>query len=334
MPEGHSVHRIARQFGANFVGRTARVTSPQGRFEVGAAELDGLEITSSEAIGKHLLLGFGGTAAQPAHVLHVHLGIYGAWDFAGAISVDPTILAAVGRMGQTGMRGIPERAGVDGEHEDSIASIGAPRLARLRAGEQETATEAVDFPPEPVGQVRVRILTDTVVADLRGPTACEVLEPAEVAALAERLGPDPEAPTESRRKAEDRFVARASRSNQPIGQLLMDQSVVAGIGNVYRAELLFRARIDPHRPGSAVTDDELRALWRDWVKLLRIGVETGQMLTIDGLRGARRAAALANRADRHWVYKREGLPCRRCGTSVALETMQGRKLYWCPGCQL
>lgn len=360
MPEGHSVHRIARQFGANFVGRTAAVTSPQGRFEVGAAELDGRTITSAEAIGKHLLLGFDGTAAAPDRVLHVHLGIYGAWDFAGAITVDPTILAsqaAVGaaRMGQTGMRGVgaagtralgedapdaepavavPLRAGVDGEHEDSIASIGAPRLARLRAGERETVAEPVEFPPDPVGQVRVRILTDTAVADLRGPTVCEVLNPAQVRALAQRLGPDPQAPTESRRKAEERFVERASRSNQAIGQLLMDQSVVAGIGNVYRAELLFRARIDPHRPGSQLTSDELRGLWRDWVKLLRIGVETGQMLTIDGLRGERRAAALANRADRHWVYKREGMPCRRCGTSIALETMQGRKLYWCPGCQL
>ncbi|MGC5075568.1 Fpg/Nei family DNA glycosylase [Agrococcus sp. DT81.2] len=331
MPEGHSVHRIARQFAANFVGSTAAVSSPQGRFEVGAAELDGRTMTSSEAIGKHLLLGFDGTATAPDRVLHVHLGIYGAWDFAGAISVDATILASVGRMGQTGMRGA---AGVDGEHEDSIASIGAPRLARLRAGERETASEVVEFPPDPVGQVRVRILTATAVADLRGPTVCEVLEPWQVQALADRLGPDPQAPTESRRRAEDRFVERASRSGQAIGQLLMDQSVVAGIGNVYRAELLFRARMDPHRPGNAVPEDELRALWRDWVKLLRIGVETGQMLTIDGLRGARRAAALANRADRHWVYKREGLPCRRCGTPIALETMQGRKLYWCPGCQL
>lgn len=349
MPEGHSVHRIARQFGANFVGSAAAVTSPQGRFEVGAAELDGRVITSSEAIGKHLLLGFDGTARAPERTLHVHLGIYGAWDFAGAITIDPTILgarAALGaaRMGQTGMqgavvgaeaRGAGKRgAGTRGENEESIASIGAPRLARLRAGERETASEPVEFPPEPVGQVRVRILTASAVADLRGPTVCEVLDAAQVRALAERLGPDPEAPTESRAQAEDRFVARAARSKQPIGQLLMDQAVVAGIGNVYRAELLFRAAIDPHRPGTQVTDDELRGLWRDWVKLLRIGVETGQMLTIDGLRGARRAAALANREDRHWVYKREGMPCRRCGTPVALETMQARKLYWCPGCQL
>ena len=109
MPEGHSVHRIARQFTANFVGSTAAVSSPQGRFEVGAAELDGRSITSSEAIGKHLLLGFDGSGSAPDRVLHVHLGIYGAWDFAGAISVDPTILASTSaagaaRMGQTGMR--------------------------------------------------------------------------------------------------------------------------------------------------------------------------------------------------------------------------------------
>lgn len=350
MPEGHSVHRIARQFGANFVGSVATVTSPQGRFAVGAAELDGRRLASSSAIGKHLLLGFEGADASDARYLHVHLGIYGAWDFAGAISVDPTILAAAGRMGQTGMQGadaepgrsVPDRpgAGTFGEGEASIASIGAPRLTRLRAGESErlgaagVGTAADAFPPDPIGQVRVRILTASAVADLRGPTVCEVLDEAQVRALAARLGPDPEAPTESRRRAEDRFVERASRSRQPIGQLLMDQSVVAGIGNVYRAELLFRAGIEPHRAGTAVTEDELRGLWRDWVKLLRIGVETGQMLTIDGLRGARRAAALANREDRHWVYKREGMPCRRCGTSVALETMQGRKLYWCPGCQL
>jgi endonuclease-8 len=113
----------------------------------------------------------------------------------------------------------------------------------------------------------------------------------------------------------------------------MDQSVVSGIGNVYRAELLFRARVNPHTTGKLVPTDTLRALWRDWVELLRIGVETGQMMTMDDLDddGYRRAAG--QRADRHWVYKREGLPCRVCGTSIVLEEMGARKLYWCPVCQ-
>ena len=77
----------------------------------------------------------------------------------------------------------------------------------------------------------------------------------------------------------------------------------------------------------------IRALWRDWVYLLGVGVETGQMLTMDGLDEEAQRAALRNRADRHWVYKREGLPCRICRTNIALEVAAGRKLYWCPSCQ-
>jgi endonuclease-8 len=113
----------------------------------------------------------------------------------------------------------------------------------------------------------------------------------------------------------------------------MDQSVVSGIGNVYRAELLFRASLNPHTPGKGVSEETARELWDDWARLLRIGVETGQMMTMDGLDGDAYVAAMASRADRHWVYKREGLPCRVCGTHILLEEMGGRKLYWCPSCQ-
>jgi formamidopyrimidine-DNA glycosylase len=110
----------------------------------------------------------------------------------------------------------------------------------------------------------------------------------------------------------------------------MDQSVVSGIGNVYRAELLFRARIDPQKPGKNLTDEQAVALWKDWTKLLKIGVKTGQMLTMDGLSKKKYEAALANREDRHWVYHRTGEPCRVCGTPVAMELAAGRKLYFCP----
>jgi len=54
---------------------------------------------------------------------------------------------------------------------------------------------------------------------------------------------------------------------------------------------------------------------------------------MDGLDRDSYRAAMANRADRHWVYKREGLPCRVCGTNIVLEEMGARKLYWCPRCQ-
>lgn len=328
MPEGHSVHRIARQFALNFVGHRVSVSSPQGRFAHGASRLDGLLMTDSQAIGKQLFLEFAADEDAPRLWLRVHLGIYGAWDFAGDITADATTASAGGRMGQTGMRGIVT---VVGEHEDSLHSIGAPRRTRLRMSEQETEQSLEAFPPEPIGQVRVRLLTDTAVADLRGPTACEVLEPEEVAAVIARLGPDPL--VDDSKAAEDRFVEVIRRKPTRIGLLLMDQSVVSGIGNVYRAELLYRARLNPHTPGRDVPEDVVRALWRDWSHLLHIGVQTGQMLTMDDLSEEDYAKALSSRDDRHWVYRRAGLPCRTCGTNIVLEVVAARKLYWCPRCQ-
>ena len=78
MPEGHSVHRLARQCGDVFVGERLAVSSPQGRFTQGAALLDGHTLTGSVAHGKHLFLEF-----EHGLILHVHLGLYGAWDFGG-----------------------------------------------------------------------------------------------------------------------------------------------------------------------------------------------------------------------------------------------------------
>lgn len=325
MPEGHSVHRIARQFERNFVGWTIRASSPQGRFADGAARIDGRVMRAANAVGKQLFLDFDDLT------MRVHLGIYGAWDFAGEIIADRSLVASGGRAGQTGMKGFdPDET----DDEVSLHSIGAPRSTRLRVGETSTVLAPdEEFPPEPVGQVRARLLTDSAVADLRGPTVCEVIGPGEVDAVLARLGPDPQAPFESPRRAQRRFTERVLRSRAPIALLLMDQSVVAGIGNVYRAELLFRAGINPHRRGVDLTEAEAEALWRDWVKLLKVGVSTGLMLTIDGLRGKRLDAAMRHRDDRHWVYRRQGEPCRRCGTPIALEELGGRKLYWCPGCQ-
>ena len=343
MPEGHSVHRIARQFARNFVGRRVQLSSPQGRFVEGAALLDGHSMTQARAVGKQMFLEF-----DNGLWLRVHLGMYGAWDFAGDILMDATIASANGRMGQTNQRGTdpgadlvaPLGAGggeaadavLDSAGENSLRSIGAPRRTRVRMAEQEKEIDHLDsFPPEPVGQVRVRLLTDTVCADLRGPTACQVLDPAQVQAVIDKAGPDPlldDSPA-----AEDRFTAVVRRKPTPIGLLLMDQSVVSGIGNVYRAELLFRAGVNPHTPGKSLAEDTVRGLWRDWSRLLRIGVETGQMMTMDDLARADWVLAMKNRADRHWVYKREGLPCRVCGTHILLEEMGARKLYWCPSCQ-
>lgn len=337
MPEGHSVHRIARQFARNFVGRRVQASSPQGRFAAGAAILDDRTPTLARAVGKQMFLEFEGDAW-----LRVHLGLYGAWDFSGEILVDPTIASANGRMGQTNQRGtVLDEPVFDDAGENSLTSIGAPRKTRVhvRMSEQTKGldeadgleAEGAEWPPPVIGQVRLRLLTEATCADLRGPTACVVETREQIEAVIARLGPDPLVgdPAEN----EERFVRAVRRRNVAIGQLLMDQAVVSGIGNVYRAELLFRAGLDPHTPGRVIPEETLRALWRDWDALLRIGVETGQMMTMDGLEGEAWRRAMASRDDRHWVYHRAGLPCRVCGTEIALEEMQARKLYWCPGCQ-
>jgi endonuclease-8 len=332
MPEGHSVHRIARQFARNFVGHRVAVSSPQGRFAAGAKMLDGATMTRATAVGKQMFLEF-----DNGLWLRVHLGLYGAWDFAGEITTDATIRSAGGRMGQTNQRGTELETDADylndAAGEDSVRSIGAPRKARLHMAESEKENDDADFefPPPPVGQVRVRLLTDTACADLRGPTACEAITAFEVQQVIDRLGPDPL--NDASQEAEDRVVAGIRKSNQPVGLLLMDQSVVSGIGNVYRAELLYRARLNPFTPGKKVPEETARGLWRDWVHLLDVGVRTGQMMTIDGLTGEDYRKAMAKRDDRHWVYHRTGLPCRTCGTHIAMQDMANRKLYWCPQCQ-
>jgi len=331
MPEGHSVHRIARQFERNFVGKTMLASSPQGRFSEGAAVLNGREAISVQAVGKQMFL-----EAEGDVWLRVHLGLYGAWDFAGEILVDPTIASANGRMGQTNQRGtVVDDEILDDAGENSLSSIGAPRRTRVhvRMSEQTKglADEGGEWPPPIVGQVRLRLMTDITAADLRGPTACVLQTPEEMLASVAKLGPDPL--VGDPQQNEERFVRAVRKKQTVIALLLMDQAVVSGIGNVYRAEMLFRHRLNPHTPGRDVPEEVVRALWHDWERLLAIGVETGQMMTMDDLSPDAYRAAMASRDDRHWVYHRAGLPCRVCGTEIALEEIGARKLYWCPRCQ-
>ncbi len=182
--------------------------------------------------------------------------------------------------------------------------------------------------PAPKGALRLRLEGGGSYADLRGPTACEVHTDGDRAAVVARLGPDPLAA----RPAAELAFARVARSRSPVGLLLMDQAVTAGVGNVYRAEVLFRAGIDPHRSGRLVTREEWDALWSDLVGLMRAGVRAGRIVTTRPA-DRDRASGRARREDAHYVYRRAGLPCRVCGTPVAHEVMGARNLFWCPGCQ-
>jgi DNA-formamidopyrimidine glycosylase len=181
--------------------------------------------------------------------------------------------------------------------------------------------------PDPVGAVRVRLVGGGSYADLRGAIACEVWTPGDRVTLLDRLGPDPL----KRDADESRAWRRITRSRVSIGALLMDQSVLAGVGNVYRAEVLYRARIDPHRPGRGVTREQWAAMWKDLVVLMRAGLRAGRIVTtrpVDRRRGGR-----VRPEDAHYVYRRTGLPCRVCRTPIATEVLAGRNLFWCPVCQ-
>ncbi|HEY8302570.1 MAG TPA: DNA-formamidopyrimidine glycosylase family protein [Jatrophihabitans sp.] len=263
MPEGHTIHRLAREQRKHFAGQIVRASSPQGRFADGAAQIDGLVLRRTEAWGKHLLHHYAG-----GPLLHVHLGLYGKF------------------------------TGGTGE------------------------------PPVPRGALRLRLSTDERWTDLRGPIACELLLPGERQDLLARLGPDPLRPHADPGRA----FARLAKSKISIAALLMDQKVIAGIGNVYRAELLFRHRIDPFRPGRSIDEHTWSEVWTDLVTLMGAGVRSGRIVTVRP-EDRPRARGRLTREEAVYVYRRTGLPCRVCGTEVRTQELVGRNLFWCPNCQ-
>lgn len=190
--------------------------------------------------------------------------------------------------------------------------------------------------PLPQGQVRLRLQrtgpTGAAYADLRGATRCALVTLAERDAVLARLGPDP-----LRADADPGAAwARISRSDRPIGDLLMDQAVLAGVGNVYRAEVLFRHRIDPMRPGRTLRRGQFVGLWDDLVVLMGEGVLSGR---IDTVRPEHTPEAMGRepRKDDHggevYVYRRTGQDCLVCGATVRTAVLNGRNLFWCPRCQ-
>lgn len=193
--------------------------------------------------------------------------------------------------------------------------------------------------PEPIGAVRLRLVTvpgpdprGTSYADLRGAILCDLVGPGRRADILGRLGPDP-----LRSDADpDLAWRRISRSPRAIGDLLMDQKVLAGVGNVYRAEVLFRHRIHPLRPGNTLRVGQWRSIWTDLVELMTEGVRTGR---IDTVRPEHLPEAMgrAPRQDDHggevYVYRRTSMPCHVCGSSVRTGQLVGRNIFWCPRCQ-
>lgn len=144
------------------------------------------------------------------------------------------------------------------------------------------------------------------------------------------LGPDLLAETFDPTQAAARLRARGELD---ISAALLNQRVMAGVGNVYKSEVLFMERIDPHTAVAKLSDAQLAALVACAQKVLRANVDNGEaMVTYTGLR---RTTGRDDPSARLWVYGRGGEPCRECGTPIAFYK-QGdgaRSTYYCPSCQ-
>lgn len=266
MPEGDTIHRLARTLSPLWVG--SRVERLWLREHGEVATLRGARVYEVSALGKHLLVGFAGDREE--WVLHTHLGMPGRWHPAGA--------------------GAPWRQ----------REVPAVELA-----------VAGDVPPWRCTQ----------------PATCELLQRRALRLHPDlrRLGPDllaPPVPYET-------VLRRARRSRAIlVAELLLDQRVACGLGNVYKNELLFLFGVHPRTPVAALADDEITGFFRRGAELLAANLGPGR-------RRVRGLGDAESRGPRFWVYDRGGHPCLRCGDPIRVERVgdAARVTYWCPRCQ-
>ena len=181
-------------------------------------------------------------------------------------------------------------------------------------------------PPEPKGEVRLRVVAARHAFDLNGPSTCELISESGWNALRQRLGPDP-----LRRDADSLAVwERIHRSRAAIGTLLLDQSVIAGVGNIYRAESLFRERIHPRRLGNALAREEFERLWKTLKDLMRIGVRYNRIITADPVWVGKTRGRM-DASERLMIYKKPA--CPRCHKQIQQFELASRAIYACSGCQ-
>jgi endonuclease-8 len=262
MPEGHTIHRLARDLNSTL--RPARITasSPQGRFDTEANQLNGTTLGVAEAWGKHLFLDF-----DDAPMLHIHLGLIG----------------------------------------------------KLK---KKPSSESVQ------GEIRLRLVGDDHLWDLTGPMICALIDRDDVPSITSKLGPDPLRKDGSA----DEFISRMAKRKIPVAAAILDQKVMAGIGNVYRSEFCYLLGIDPRVPANSLDEQQALDLWGLAKDQLKLGVRLNRIVTRDPAEVGVTASKIGDE-DRLYVYKREGLPCHRCGDEIRLLEIAKRKAWFCPTCQ-
>lgn len=179
--------------------------------------------------------------------------------------------------------------------------------------------------PDPVGSVRLRMISKERVIDLSGPTTCRIIDDKTQASIVGKLGPDPLAGG----KPQEVFAAFQS-SNKPVGALLLDQSVIAGVGNIFRAELLFELEIAPTVPAKELSRAQFNQLWKSLCKMMNVGLKYGKIITVTATEAGKPLNQLENK-ERFRVYGKS--QCPKCNTAIEKPKIAGRPLYMCPSCQ-
>ena len=173
---------------------------------------------------------------------------------------------------------------------------------------------------EAKGSVRLRLVGKTHFIDVHGPTICEVIDKKAESKIIDRIGPD------LLRKDSDpkKFFKRVTKSKAKISTLLMDQSVIAGIGNIYRTELLWRQGIHPNVIGRDLTIDQLEDLWDDAKVLLELGAKRNKIITNFDI-------GTGKLRDNLNIYKKK--QCPKCQGVIFQVEISGRKVFFCDFCQ-
>lgn len=127
----------------------------------------------------------------------------------------------------------------------------------------------------------------------------------------------------------------ASHPADEIAIVLLNQQVLAGLGNVYKSEVAFAAGVNPFRQMRTITEREMQTMAETSERYMKANVQDGAGDGIVTYSGNRRTTNSMDRSDRLWVYGRQGQECRRCGASVEMrkQGVGARSTYWCPGCQ-
>lgn len=181
----------------------------------------------------------------------------------------------------------------------------------------------------PRPSARLRLENEMFVSELVGPTACDYMTTEQMLRKTAKLGCDPLHDN----GFDDTMIDKIRSSKKSIASLLMNQSIIAGIGNVYRAELLFLENLNPATPGREVSEEQIENIWDRATVLMADGAMDGMIRTVHVNHLTGEELSDSKYTQYSYVYKRHGLPCRVCSDEVQIGDIDGRRLYWCRTCQ-